>query len=379
MHIIISGAGIGGLTTALALQLRGHQVTVYERVATYTSVGAGIALWPNAVKVFNQIGVGGAIRARGTAHRTGGIHNKRGATLVAAHTDDIEARYGAPTIVMHRTVLMDILRNALFVRPHYGIAVTAYTQDATGVTVQLSNGTSSHGAALIVADGIHSRIRQQWFPHIAPRYAGYTAWRGVCYFDHDRVGKRWGEWLGSRGMRFGVTPLTDNQIYWYATHNQPPEQLIPSSERQAHLHTLFADWGIPIAAIIAATPSTAILQHDIYDLPALPSWTDGRVALLGDAAHAMTPNLGQGGCQAIEDALVLAKSFQHYDDVPDALLAYQQARKQYVEAVVAQSRTTGLLLGPNSRVLSSIRDILIARLPASFSTNRLAPLLAHEV
>ena len=379
MHIIISGAGIGGLTTALALQLRGHHVTVYERLATYPSVGAGIVLWPNAVKVYNQIGVGGAIRARGTPHRAGGIHNKHGTTLVATHTEDIEATYGAPTIVMHRAILMDILRNALFVRPQYGIAATHYTQDDTGVTVHLSNGTHTHGAALIIADGIHSTIRQQWFPHIRPRYAGYTAWRGVCHFDHDRIGKRWGEWLGSAGVRFGITPLAENQIYWYATRNQPQAQMIPGSDRQSYLNALFATWGIPISAIIAATPSTAILQHDICDLPVLPTWVDRRVALLGDAAHAMTPNLGQGGCQAIEDALVLAKSFQHYDDVPDALLAYQQSRKQYVEAIVTQSRTAGMVLGPESRLLSTLRDLLIARLPASLSTQRLAPILAHDV
>lgn len=378
MHIIISGAGIGGLTTALALQLRGHQVTVYERVTTVNSTGAGISLWPNAIKALNQIGVGGAIRARGTTNRSGGILTHLGKTLVSTQTDDIEAQYGAPTIVIHRAVLSDILRNALFVRPHYGVAVTHYTQDEQYVTVHLSNGTTLTADALIGADGLHSTIRQQWFPHIMPRYAGYTAWRGVCHFDHERVGKRWGEWLGA-GMRFGIAPLADNQIYWYATHNQPAEHMVASTERQYHLSTLFADWGIPVPAIIAATPSTGILQNDISDLPALPTWVNHRVALLGDAAHAMTPNLGQGGCQAIEDALVLAKSFQHYDDVPSALIAYQQARKRYVEDIVAQSRTIGTLLTLNSRLLSTVRNVALARLPAHFSTRQLAAILAHDV
>lgn len=379
MHIIISGAGIGGLTAALAFQLRGHQVTIYERSTTHTSMGAGISLWPNAIKVFNQIGVGGAIRARGTPDRIGGIHNHLGKPLVRAQTDDIEALYGAGLVVIHRAVLMDILRNALFIRPHYGCAVTDYTSDAGGVTVHLSNGASMRGDALIVADGIHSTIRQQWYPRILPRYAGYTAWRGVCYFDHDRIGTRWGEWLGAHGMRFGITPLADNQVYWYATRSQPAEHIVASMDRQSHLTTLFAEWGIPVPAIIAATPSTAILQHDIYDLPALPTWVNGRVALLGDAAHAMTPNLGQGGCQAVEDALVLAKSFQHYDDVPDALQAYQQARKTHVEAIVAQSRTLGIVLGSRSRMMSSMRNLLLSRMPAQWSTRQLAPILSHDV
>lgn len=379
MHIIISGAGIGGLTTALALQLRGHQVTIYERVSSYTSVGAGISLWPNAVNVLSQIGVGGAIRARGTSNRAGGILDARGRILVASDTDDIEARYGAPMLVIHRAVLTDILHNALFVRPRYGVGVTHYTQHEQGVTVHLSDGTHTDGDALIVADGIHSTIRQHWFPSIMPRYAGYTAWRGVCYFDHERIGKRWGEWIGTNGMRFGITPLTDNQLYWYATHNQPADQMIASSERQTYLETRFGGWGIPVPAIIAATPSTAILQHDIYDLPPLPRWVDGRVALLGDAAHAMTPNLGQGGCQAIEDALVLAKSFQQHDDVPTALLAYQHARKAYVEAIVAQSRTLGVVLSLNNRMLCGVRNALLARMPAQWSTRQLAPILSHTI
>jgi 2-polyprenyl-6-methoxyphenol hydroxylase-like FAD-dependent oxidoreductase len=378
MEIIISGAGIAGLCVALALKQRGHTITIYERSKAQSGLGAGISLWPNAIKALDQLGVGGVVRSNGTNDHSGGIFAATGKRLVAADTAASAARYGAPTVIIHRAVLSDILLNALGQSPQYHTEVAHYTQDHDGVTASLSNGSMVHGDMLIGADGINSAIRQRWFPHITPRYAGYTAWRGVCYFDHTRVGSRWGEWLGT-GQRFGITPLKNDAIYWYATHNQPAHQLIDINDRQTYLLRLFVDWGVQVPAIIAATASAAIMQHDIYDLPALPYWVDNRVGLLGDAAHAMTPNLGQGGCQAIEDAVVLAKAVTTLNDVPAGLHTYQLARKSYVEAIVAKSRQIGAILSIDNRWASTIRDILLARLPATISQHQLHPILAHEV
>jgi 2-polyprenyl-6-methoxyphenol hydroxylase-like FAD-dependent oxidoreductase len=138
--------------------------------------------------------------------------------------------------------LSDILLNALAQSPQYHTTVTHYAQDSDGVDVYLNNGTIVHGDLLIGADGINSAIRQQWFPHISPRYAGYTAWRGVCYFDHTRCRPRWAEWLGA-GQRFGIAPLKNDTIYWYATRNQPVNQFVTLNDRQIHLLGAFADWG----------------------------------------------------------------------------------------------------------------------------------------
>ncbi len=378
MEIIISGAGIAGLCVALALKQRGHTVTIYERSKAQSGLGAGISLWPNAIKALDQLGVGGVVRSNGTSNHSGGIFAATGRLLVAEDTAAIDACYGAPTVMIHRAMLSDILLNALGQSPQYHIAVNHYTQDHDAVTATLSNGSVVHADMLIGADGINSAIRQQWFPHITPRYAGYTAWRGVCYFDHDRVGARWGEWLGA-GQRFGIAPLKNDAIYWYATQNQPAYQFIDINNRQTHLLRLFADWGVQVPAIIAATASAAIMQHDIYDLPTLPYWVDNRVGLLGDAAHAMTPNLGQGGCQAIEDAVVLAKTVTTLNDVVAGLQTYQLARKSYVETIVAKSRQIGAVLSIDNRWASAIRNLILARLPATLSQRQLHPILAHEV
>lgn len=378
MEVLISGAGIAGLCVALALKQRGHTVHIYERAKTPSGMGAGISLWPNAIKALDQLGVGGVVRSSGTVNFSGGIFSATGRLLIANDTATNDTRYGAPTVIIHRAVLSDILLNALSQQPHYNTTVTHYTQDQQGVTVYLSNNTTVHGDLLIGADGINSVIRQLWFPHITPRYAGYTAWRGVCYFDHSRVGSRWGEWLGA-GQRFGITPLNNDAIYWYATRTQPANQLIAINDRQGHLLRIFAEWGVQVPAIIAATASAAIMQHDIYDLPALPYWVDNRVALLGDAAHAMTPNLGQGGCQAIEDAVVLAKAVTTLNDVPVGLQTYQLARKAYVEAIVTKSRQIGAVFGINNRWVSAVRNLILTHLPPKISQQQLHAILAHEV
>src|SRR5262249_16464657 len=150
-----------------------------------------------------------------------------------------------------------------------------------------------------------------------PIYAGYTAWRAVASFDHIAVGDMWGESWG-RGVRLGIAPLRNDQVYWFATKNAPESEKDVAGQVKPELLRLFGDWHAPIRALIEATDESKILRNDIYDLEPLPRWTDGRVALLGDAAHATTPNMGQGACQALEDAVVLGQCLRPDVDVVTA-------------------------------------------------------------
>lgn len=373
---VISGAGIGGLTAAIALVQRGWDVTIYEQYPHNTIAGAGISLWPNAIAALDTIGLGHSIRHHGIPSRDGGIHLPNGRALVTARSDDFAAQYGNPTVLIHRAELHAVLCQAFGQTIHYGQTITRYEQSPDCVRVYCASGDTDVGDVFIVADGINSHIRQQWFPHITPRYVGYTAWRGVCQFEHDRVGTHWGESLGV-GIRFGVTPLANDRIYWFATRNQAESGIIDVDNRQAYLLSLFDTWKGPIGAIIRATPPQAVLQHDIYDIPPLPYWVDQRVALLGDAAHAMSPNLGQGGCQAIEDAITLATALDQHD-VINALRIYQHTRKQYVEHIAQRSYQVGKILTINHPWLCALRNVALALTPLSVSQKQLHPILIHD-
>lgn len=377
---LIIGAGIGGLATALALQKVGIAVEVYERAPQLKAVGAGISLWPNAIKALDQLGVGNLIRSLGMTEGSGGIHNAKGQTLFSMDVDMAAARFGAPTVVIHRADLSQILLDAYTGALHVGKQFTHYEESADGVTAHFANGSMANGDLLICADGIHSVVRQQWLPNSRPIYAGYTAWRGVTRFDHAQVGKLWGEILGC-GDRFGLAPLSGGQVYWYATQNLPEKTKIAPDQLHPYLLKRFGSWSAPIPAIIGATPNTSILQNDIYDIEPLSEWVRGRVALLGDSAHAMTPNMGQGGCQAIEDGVVLGKCLQNQatGNVTAALLDYQSQRVPRANRVLQNSRRIGQALSLSNPVVCALRDVAFRLLPAEVQMRNLEGIVAHEV
>ena len=375
---IIIGAGIGGLSTALALQGIGYTIEIYERAPELKAVGAGISLWPNAIKCLDQLGVGSSIRALGMREGSAGIHNAKGQTLFALNVQEAEQRFGAPTVVIHRADLSQILLDAYHGALHLGKVFSSCDERTTEITAHFTDGSEASGDLLICADGIHSVLRQSWFSTSQPRYAGYTAWRGVVSFDHAQVGKRWGETLG-RGTRFGMAPLSEGRVYWYASQNLPEKTRIEPDTLHAYLLTHFGDWATPIPAIIRATAPETILQNDIYDLEPLSEWVRGRATLLGDSAHAMTPNLGQGGCQAIEDAVVLGKCLAAATTLQAGMQAYEQQRMPRAHQIVQQSHRIGSVLAQSNPLLCALRDLAFRLLPTQVQLRNLDGIVGYEV
>ncbi len=376
MRILIIGGGIGGLTAAIALRRAGLDTTVFERAAELREIGAGITLWANAIKALGQLGLAGEIMALGMPELQGSIRSAGGQVLARLDNAALREQFGAPSVALHRADLQSTLLGALG-REHVqlGRQLVRFEQDVAGVTAHFADGSSARGDALVGADGLHSSVRAQLHGHRPPIYAGYTAWRAVVPFDHARLaaGESWG-----RGVRFGQVALARGQVYWFAAKNTPPGERSPDGEKAALL-ALFRGWHAPIEQLIAAADEAQILRNDIFDRPPLEHWGAGRVTLLGDAAHPMTPNLGQGACQAIEDALVLAKMLRGQLNPLYALREYESRRIGRTAWLVAQSRRVGAVGQWQGPLAVRLRELAARYLLPAVQSRQLRAILSHEV
>jgi FAD-dependent urate hydroxylase len=362
---LIAGGGIGGLATAIALQQVGLGVTVFERVKAQQEVGAGLSLWANAVHALQQIGLSELLPSIGQPLSRSCILSWRGEILSETPMQVLIERYGTPLVAVHRAELLAALLRAVgenVIRS--GVACTGFRQDETRVYLQLTSGEEVTGDLLVGADGLHSSIRTQLCGAAKPRYAGYTAWRGVASttpegWNEQMTTETWG-----KGKRFGLVPLSQGRIYWYSTLNAPEGTPDPQTGRKERLQQLFSTCHAPVPAVIEATEEAAILHNDIYDLPPLAHWSRGRVTLLGDAAHAMTPNLGQGAGQAIEDAAALATCLTGEASVASALQAYERQRLRRANAIARRSQRLGQVAQWEGPLATRVRDTLFKLMPA---------------
>ena len=376
MRVIIVGAGIGGLTTAIALARKNIGVEVYERTPRLTEVGAGVSLWPNALKALYQLGMKPALDAMSFVSESGALRTKDGRFVSRTSASEFVRRFGMATTVFHRAELLDALvRAAKDIPIHLGRQCRDFEQSGDRVTVHFSDGTEATGDALVGADGVRSVVRERLGTAGALKYAGYTAWRSVAPFDTRHLIA--GETFGC-GQRFGLVPIAGNRLYWYATDNLPEGGREEPRAAKQRLLELFKDWHAPIPEVIAATEAEGILRNDIYDRDPVDGWGEGHVTLLGDAAHPMTPNLGQGGCQAIEDGLVLARHLQSGHDIPSALRAYEAERIPRTSFIVTMSRRVGQMGQIGSPALCRLRDFALGMIPLTMTYRSLQRLAGFE-
>ncbi|GAA3412471.1 FAD-dependent oxidoreductase [Streptosporangium vulgare] len=368
----VIGAGIGGLTAAVALQRRGWDVTVFERAASLEPVGSGLAVAANALKALDTIGAGDEIRKLSAVQGTGGMRRSDGGWLARTSVEAASARNGGDSVVLlRRADLVDVLSSHLepgTVRLNTEVSGV----DAENGVVTLPDGRM--GADLVVAaDGIHSPVRSALFPgHPAPRYAGVTSWRLLIPAE-GVPGQAYESW--GRGKVFGVMPLAGGTSYCYATDTVPAGG--GGGDQLAELRRLFGDWHSPIPELLAAASPEMVLRNDVHYLATpLPAMHRGRVALLGDAAHAMTPNLGQGACQAIEDAVVLAHvagDGGRFTGAPgaeggsggsadgnDVLAGYTAARLERTSRIVARSAAICRVTRMRGPLAVRLRDTMVA-------------------
>jgi 2-polyprenyl-6-methoxyphenol hydroxylase-like FAD-dependent oxidoreductase len=357
---VIVGGGIGGLAAAIALTRGGWRVEVLEQAGGFSEVGAGLTLWPNALRALDHIGLGERVRAVGAIEAAAGIRDSRGRWLMRTDFTELDRRFG-PAVALHRAELLALLKDAV----SQGVLrtnakVTDVRLDNDEVVVQHTQG-ESRADLLVGADGIRSVVRRRFWPGSDPVYAGSTAWRMIL----DRPGEPRldvGAEFWGRGEEFGVLQLPGEQVYMFAGAVTPEGDTSLDGEL-AELLRRFGGWPAPVADLLAKVAPERVLRHDLYYVPKLRTYVHGPIVLIGDAAHAMTPNMGQGGCQALEDAVTLAEVLG--DDIHVALKRYDHLRLARTQSIARMSRTASRVGLARSPLMVFLRDNGMRLVPPS--------------
>ena len=363
---IVIGGGIGGVTAAIALQQAGIDVTVFEQAEELKEVGSGLPLWTNALRALYRLGLTNIVETIGESVTGGSISTWQGDILTELRAEDLLKKLGVINTVVHRAELLAMLLKALGEdKVQLGARCVGFTQHAALVAARFADGREVEGDVLIGADGLHSVIRSQLFGVTKPRYAGYACWRGLAHITGTGQTWTWG-----KGYQFGFTPMNHGRAYWWAQKYTPEGEHDKATGRKREVLELFHDWHDPIPAIIEATKETDILRNDIYESEPLRHWSHGRVTLLGDAAHTMTPNLGMGACQAIEDAAVLGACLTAEENIVAALKLYEKRRVRRANAIAFLARLLGQIVQVEHPGISNIRDAIMKKIPISTQLKR---------
>jgi 2-polyprenyl-6-methoxyphenol hydroxylase-like FAD-dependent oxidoreductase len=356
---IIIGAGVGGLTAAIALRRIGMQPVVFERASDVRKIqiGGGLQVWTNAMKAMRQLDLMDSLLAASAELGQCEFRTWSGDVMIGWSVCENSRKLGAPSVGVSRVDLHKVLLDALGdAAVRLNAECTGFTQDMDGVTVRFADGQEERGALLVAADGARSTLRNQLLGPSPVKYAGYSVWQTVGQLNSPLPpDDLFGMWYG-RGKRFIYYQVAPRQQHWAAVVNTPPGGIRFRDGPKAGLLDWYRGWQKPIESMIEATDESEISRVDIYGRRPLSTWGSGRVTLLGDAAHPITLNLGQGACQAIEDAVVLAKHLQTAPDLVAGLRTYEGARMERTADLMTRAWRFGVIGQLNNPVLCWARE-----------------------
>jgi 2-polyprenyl-6-methoxyphenol hydroxylase-like FAD-dependent oxidoreductase len=364
--IAIIGGGIGGLTTAIALQQKGYNVKVYEAAPEIREVGAGLWVASNAMNILNRLGIADAVKQAGNTLKSSALADHKGNILTKIDFNKIIAKYHNGTTAIHRGKLQNILFNAVkpgTVETNKRLKNIVSTEG--GIHLTFEDGTDAESDILIGADGIHSAVRKHLFGEIPLRYSGQTCWRGIAKMQLPNPKEAAELWGTKSGLRSSYSQVSANEVYWYITVKSIQGTKINPVNLKSYLKELTAEFDSNIQDVIEATDNQSIIQNDLFDIKPITLWFKGNIVLLGDAAHATTPNLGQGACQAIEDAYFLAESLSQHPSVEMAFKTYQNKRKPKADFVTKTSLQIAQLNNIGGAIGYRLRNFLLKITPQS--------------
>ncbi len=378
--VLVIGAGIGGLTSALALKQLGFEVEVFERAAELKEVGAGIGLSASAMRVLKHLGVMEAVVQRGAVIKWAASYAANGKALGRMRMDGTDT----PSVCLHRADLQEVLfRAAPAGKVHLGREFVRLEVKPDGVTACFADGSSASGDCLVGVDGLRSRVRAEMIGGAAPVYRGYQCWRGFisesalrdarCEVPKDILSETFG-----RGLRVGIVPLGRRGAAWWCTANEPETATDEPEGAKSKLLKYFSGWHAPVPQLFAATDPKTIIKTGIYDREPSRRWGDGPWTLLGDAAHPTTPNMGQGGCMAIEDAAVLARCLANDARADAALRSYERMRYARTARITRISRYYGVMAQWQNPMMAWLRNVLLRQASGSRAESGYAKFVSYD-
>lgn len=368
--VAIIGGGIAGLTFARCLTTEDYDIHIFEKKEHFGEIGAAISVFPNALCVMDQLGLLQDILENSGQFKTVYLKTNQGTILSKS-----EPKSDYPVICIHRTDLHDILSGNIDANLYTDHSLKSLSHLENGeIRLEFENGESGVFDAVIGADGIHSAVRKHIINDGEPIFRGYSIWRGVVKTDFD-IG--YGSETFGKGQRFGIVPIKDGVYGWWATCNEAYMQDDSPEGTKEKLNRLFGDWHAPVPDLINQTEQ--ILKNSLTDRKPHKGWTKGNATLLGDAAHPTTPNLGQGGCMAIEGAYILAKSIQKYGLAKQAFDRYEALQFPRSENIVNESLKLGRMGQLTSPVLIGLRNLAFRAMPSSVAMKMIDRYFSYRV
>lgn len=344
-NVAIVGAGLGGLTCAIALRQYGIHAQIYEQAKELKAIGAGLTLFPNGLNVLQHLDpqLLDTLKATGSSTQKLTLKKSNG-EIIATQPILLSEKYGQPMLNIRWSRLQEILMSFL---PsdiiHINHHCKEFSQDENNVTLHFAENKTTQCDLLIGADGLHSVIRQHLIQDSLPRYAGRLSWRGILPFEHTLLPPNEAILItATEGKNFLIVDIGEGYKFWSAGMLSSEARLSETAaETKERVLTEFGNWGQPVPEIIQETPATDIIEKPIGDRPPIKTWSQGRVTLLGDAAHPMVPSLGQGANTAFEDAYELAKCLSQAVSLEEALLNYENRRIERTQIIQARSAIQG--------------------------------------